>query len=86
MVCILSTVQIKTIIAVPNQNVPIIATIGRRYRSLISRYMDSGETSVKNVATPTHFDHFKNQYTKPNQPQDIDSHIHVLLWRAKDWT
>ncbi|XP_059217831.1 leucine-rich repeat serine/threonine-protein kinase 1 isoform X2 [Stomoxys calcitrans] len=79
--------EIKTIIAVPNQNVPLIATIGRRYRSLISRYMDSLEsTSLKNVVTPTHFDHFKNQYKNLNQQQDVDNHIHVLLWKAKDWT
>lgn len=77
--------QIKTIIAVPNQNVPLIATIGRRYRSLISRYMDSVESSGKYVGTPTHpFEHLKQQLK--NQPQDVDNHIHVLLWKAKNWT
>ena len=79
--------QIKTIIAVPNQNIPLIATIGRRYRSLITRYMDSVESSssCKQVATPTHaFEHLKSQYK--HQPQDVDNHIHVLLWKAKNWT
>lgn len=78
--------QIKTIVAVSNQNIPLIATIGRRYRSLITRYMDSVESSTtKQVATPTHaFEHLKNQYK--HQPQDVDNHIHVLLWKAKNWT
>jgi len=74
--------QIKSIITLSNDKVPLIATIGRRYRSLISRYVDSAETSsmCSAVSTPTH------GAAKLVPPADVDNHIHCLLWRAKHWT
>jgi len=74
--------QIKSIITLSKDNVPLIATIGRRYRSLISRYVDSAESSTKSsaVSTPTH------GAAKSVPPADVDNHIHCLLWRAKHWT
>ncbi|KAL9897903.1 leucine-rich repeat kinase isoform 1-T1 [Glossina fuscipes fuscipes] len=75
--------EIKTIIAVPNTQVPLIATIGRRYRSLISRYMDSSERSARHITSPSHYEFLKSP---KSQPADIDNHIHCLLWKAKDWT
>ncbi|XP_037707527.1 leucine-rich repeat serine/threonine-protein kinase 1 isoform X1 [Drosophila subpulchrella] len=74
--------EIKSIITLSNDNVPLIATIGRRYRSLISRYVDSAETSsmCSAVSTPTH------GAAKLVPPADVDNHIHCLLWRAKHWT
>lgn len=57
---------------------PLIATIGRRYRSLINRYMDE---------TVDHQENYKNLYKQSSQQiTDLDNHIHCLLWKAKDWT
>ncbi|XP_037942769.1 leucine-rich repeat serine/threonine-protein kinase 1 isoform X2 [Teleopsis dalmanni] len=75
--------EIKAIIPIPNKNSPIIATIGRRYRSLISRYMDDTQTT-KNISTSNQSEPFKN--SPKTTSVDIDDHIHCLLWRAKDWT
>ncbi|ALC46696.1 Lrrk [Drosophila busckii] len=76
--------EIKAIITIPSASVPLIATLGRRYRSLISRYVDNAETgnhSQTSVAsTPTH------AAAKSMPPADVDNHIHCLLWRAKHWT
>lgn len=79
--------EIKTIIPIPNQKVPLIATIGRRYRSLITRYMDEPESSTPSrsrVATPVHFEAAKS--SKTNSTDNVDNHIHCLLWRAENWT
>lgn len=75
--------QIKAIITLSNDKVPLIATIGRRYRSLISRYVESSAESsaaCSAVSTPTH------SAGKSVPPADVDNHIHCLLWRAKNWT
>ncbi|XP_032596558.1 leucine-rich repeat serine/threonine-protein kinase 1 isoform X2 [Drosophila grimshawi] len=76
--------EIKAIITMPNASVPLIATLGRRYRSLITRYVDMGEstshTSNSVASTPTH------GAAKSVPPVDVDNHIHCLLWRAKHWT
>ncbi|XP_017968519.1 leucine-rich repeat serine/threonine-protein kinase 1 isoform X2 [Drosophila navojoa] len=76
--------EIKAIITMPNAGIPLIATLGRRYRSLISRYVDMGESTSNNsssvASTPTH------GAGKPMPIADLDNHIHCLLWRAKNWT
>ncbi|XP_068156290.1 LOW QUALITY PROTEIN: leucine-rich repeat serine/threonine-protein kinase 1 [Drosophila tropicalis] len=75
--------EIKAIVTVPNGSGSLIATIGRRYRSLISRYVDMAETSGQcssTVSTPTHC------AAKTLPPTDVDNNIHCLLWRAKHWT
>ncbi|KRF83412.1 leucine-rich repeat serine/threonine-protein kinase 1 isoform X2 [Drosophila virilis] len=76
--------EIKAIITMPNASVPLIATLGRRYRSLISRYVDMGEspsnTASSVASTPTH------GAGKSMPPSNVDNHIHCLLWRAKNWT
>ncbi|XP_054737581.1 leucine-rich repeat serine/threonine-protein kinase 1 isoform X1 [Anastrepha obliqua] len=65
--------EIKSIVAVPHPNFPLIATIGRRYRSLISRYMDTVDgANAQGRDARSSF-------------RDMDNHIHVLLWRAKNW-
>ena len=63
----------------------MIATIGRRYRSLITRYMDEPETSTPSrsrVSTPIHFE----AKSSKTAAIDVDNHIHCLLWRAENWT
>ncbi|XP_062127004.1 LOW QUALITY PROTEIN: leucine-rich repeat serine/threonine-protein kinase 1 [Drosophila sulfurigaster albostrigata] len=76
--------EIKAIITMRNAGVPLIATLGRRYRSLISRYVDTAESTSRSagsvVSTPTH------GAAKSVPPADVDNHIHCLLWRAKHWT
>lgn len=69
----------------PNNGVPLIATLGRRYRSLISRYVDTAESTAQSchsvASTPTH-----GGAGKSLPPADVDNHMHCLLWRAKHWT
>ena len=65
----------------PSKTTPLIATIGRRYRSLISRYMDN----IDSIGQPStsHFEHHKSPKILP---PDVEHNIHCLLWRAKNWT
>ncbi|XP_030371278.1 leucine-rich repeat serine/threonine-protein kinase 1 isoform X2 [Scaptodrosophila lebanonensis] len=79
--------EIKTIIAVPHPNVPLIATIGRRYRSLISRYVDVPESTTSSTMTQSRLVGTPTHAGAKNLPiVDLDNHIHCLLWRAKHWT
>lgn len=73
--------EIKAIVPVPCKTGPLIATIGRRYRSLISRYMDNVDNSHQ--PTTSHFEHHKSPKILP---PDVEHNIHCLLWRAKNWT
>ncbi|XP_067619795.1 leucine-rich repeat serine/threonine-protein kinase 1 isoform X3 [Eurosta solidaginis] len=77
--------EIKSIIAVPHPKCPLIATIGRRYRSLISRYMDSIDDANSHVQAAMVTHNEKERKTRSSS-RDMDSHIHVLLWRAKNWS
>ncbi|XP_055923849.1 leucine-rich repeat serine/threonine-protein kinase 1 isoform X2 [Eupeodes corollae] len=73
--------EIKAIVPVPSKTTPLIATIGRRYRSLISRYMDDVDSSRQ--PSTSHFEHHKSPKILP---PDVEHNIHCLLWRAKNWT
>ncbi|KAK7861679.1 hypothetical protein R5R35_005355 [Gryllus longicercus] len=53
---------------------PMIATIGRGYRSLISRYTDTVMTPTPLVQSPSHTQHDARS-----------QHMHALLWRAEHW-
>lgn len=64
----------------PHPNFPLIATIGRRYRSLIARFMDmdSSQEGIK----PTIYEQVGEVRSSS---RDIDNHIHVMLWRTNNW-
>ncbi|XP_019848391.2 leucine-rich repeat serine/threonine-protein kinase 1 isoform X2 [Bactrocera dorsalis] len=72
--------EIKSIITVPHPNFPLIATIGRRYRSLIARFMDidNSQEGIK----PTIYEQGGEVRSSF---RDIDNHIHVMLWRTNNW-
>lgn len=61
-------------------NFPLIATIGRRYRSLIARFMDMDSSQEGNK--PTIYEQGREVRSSLH---DIDNHIHVLLWRTNNW-
>lgn len=62
-----------------DQNVPLLATIGKGYRSLLTRYTD---VNVNNIAgnhllSPLGVNNFQANVNKQN--------MFVLLWRAEHW-
>lgn len=66
------------------QNCPLIATVGRGYRSLIARYTDM-------VMTPTGVESPMHMYQGNGAHQivgggDVRAHnMYALLWRAEKW-
>ncbi|XP_039969967.1 leucine-rich repeat serine/threonine-protein kinase 1 isoform X4 [Bactrocera tryoni] len=72
--------EIKSIITVPHPNFPLIATIGRRYRSLIARFMDIDNSQEGIKATI-----YEQGGEVRSSYRDIDNHIHVMLWRTNNW-
>ncbi|XP_054091980.1 leucine-rich repeat serine/threonine-protein kinase 1 isoform X2 [Zeugodacus cucurbitae] len=72
--------EIKSIITVPHPNVPLIATIGRRYRSLIARFMDM-DSPLEGTKCKIYE---QGREVRPSV-RDIDNNIHVLLWRTNNW-
>ncbi|KAK9885098.1 hypothetical protein WA026_009320 [Henosepilachna vigintioctopunctata] len=58
------------------ENIPLIATIGRGYRNLLSRYTDSSVNNISNLMSPS---------TSTNFSGNFDQNMFVLLWRAENW-
>lgn len=60
-----------------DQNVPLLATIGKGYRSLLTRYTDVSVNSIgNNLMSPLGM----NTQTNVNK-----QNMFVLLWRAEHW-
>lgn len=57
-------------------NTPMVATIGRGYRNLLSRYTDVPLTAGTPLPSPI---------TGPIQSTSIKQNMFVLLWKAEYW-
>ncbi|KAL3278816.1 hypothetical protein HHI36_016337 [Cryptolaemus montrouzieri] len=59
------------------KNTPLISTIGRGYRNLLSRYTDVQINNLNNLMSPL---------AASNVPSNTSNQsMFVLLWRAEDW-
>lgn len=67
----MSNAQVRCILPINNGHTPLIATLGRGYRSLIRRYTDSANTSSDDRYDPMRGDRSTN--------------IHALIWKAEHW-
>lgn len=59
-----------------NENVPLIATIGKGYRSLLSRYTDVSVSVANTLQSPVS----ASSVSVANK-----QNMFVLLWRAEHW-
>lgn len=58
-----------------NENVPLIATIGKGYRSLLSRYTDASVSVANTLQSPV----------SASSSVANKQNMFVLLWRAEHW-
>lgn len=77
--------EVRAIIPLPrmcNTNTPLIATIGRGYRSLIDRYTDVITT---HATTPLGNEKRSILSSARESTKDRSNHMHCIIWKADHW-
>lgn len=73
--------KVKAIVPVPNDKIPLIATIGRKYRSLLSRYIKDNNNSGSSTTN----NELEGDSMQSNSSLSIDDSVHCILWKAENW-
>jgi len=65
---------------------PLIATIGKSYRSLIDRYTDVKTLNVTTPNVSASNSSIADKHAKEFMQRSRCNNMHALLWRADHWT